>query len=135
MPGNCGLDFGSGPGPTLSLMFEEAGYSVAVYDHYYAREPAVLERQYDFITATEVLEHLREPGRELDSLWGCLKPGGNLGVMTKFALDQERFAQWHYKNDPTHVCFFSRATLDWLATEWQAELTFVDTDAAIFLKK
>ncbi|NOX96903.1 MAG: class I SAM-dependent methyltransferase [Nitrospirae bacterium] len=134
-PGSYGLDFGSGPGPTLSVMFEEAGHSVTIYDYYYARKPSVLEKQYDFITATEVLEHLHMPGKELDRLWNCLKPGGSLGVMTKLALEPERFSQWHYKNDPTHVCFFSRSTFEWLAAQWLAELTFVDKDAAIFLKK
>jgi len=134
-PGSSGLDFGSGPGPTLSVMFEEVGHSVTIYDYYYARNPSVLERQYDFITATEVLEHLHNPGKELDRVWSCLKLGGNLGVMTKLALDRERFARWHYKDDPTHVCFFSRVTFEWLANQWQAELSFVDKDAAIFLKK
>ena len=31
-------------------------------------------------TATEVVEHLRHPGKELDRLWSLLKPGGNLGI-------------------------------------------------------
>jgi 2-polyprenyl-3-methyl-5-hydroxy-6-metoxy-1,4-benzoquinol methylase len=116
-------------------MFEEAGHSVDIYDYYYAGNLSVLERQYDFVTATEVLEHLRNPGKELDRLWGCLRPGGNFGVMTKFALNQEKFARWHYKNDSTHVCFFSRSTFDFLASQWRAELSFVDKDAIIFLKK
>jgi len=27
-PESCGLDFGSGPGPTLSVMFEEQGHTM-----------------------------------------------------------------------------------------------------------
>lgn len=134
-PGSRGLDFGSGPGPTLSVMFEEIGHSMAIYDQFYARDSSVLERSYDFITATEVLEHLHHPRRELDRLWGLLKPGGSLGVMTKLVRDPEAFAGWHYKNDPTHVCFFSRSTFEWLAAEWRAELTFVDKDVMLFYKK
>ena len=88
-PGSSGLDFGSGPGPTLSVMFEENGHSMAIYDHFYAMEPSVLEKQYDFITATEVLEHLQNPRMELDRLWTLLKPGGILGVMTQLVLDYE----------------------------------------------
>ncbi|MBW2545062.1 MAG: class I SAM-dependent methyltransferase [Deltaproteobacteria bacterium] len=134
-PGSCGLDFGSGPGPTLSRMFEEAGHSMAIYDHFYARNPSVLEKQYDFITATEVMEHLHNPKKELDRLWACLKPGARLGIMTKLVLDREAFARWHYKNDPTHVCFFSRSTFEWLAARWQAELTFAGKDVILFYKK
>ncbi len=133
-PRSQGLDFGSGPGPTLSLMFAEQGHSMAIYDHYYARDASVLERQYDFITATEVVEHLHDPKQELDRLWACLKPGGWLGIMTKLARDRKAFAQWHYKNDPTHVCFFARATFEWIAEQWQASLTFVAKDV-IFLYK
>ena len=65
-PQGRGLDFGSGPGPTLSVMFEEAGHSMTLYDPFYAKAPSVLENQYDFVTATEVVEHLRSPREELD---------------------------------------------------------------------
>ncbi len=133
-PGSCGLDFGAGPGPTLSVMFEEAGHTMEIYDHFYSNDSSVLEKQYDFITATEVVEHLHNPGKELDRLWACIKPGGCMGVMTKLTIDRDAFAKWHYKSDLTHVCFFSRLTLKWLAAKWQAELTFVDKDAAIFFK-
>lgn len=88
-PKSQGLDFGSGPGPTLSVMFEEIGHSMSIYDHFYAQDLSVLDKPYDFITATEVVEHLHYPGKELDRLWACLKPGGHLGIMTKLALGHE----------------------------------------------
>ena len=134
-PGSRGLDFGSGPGPTLSVMFEETGHFMAIYDRFYAQEPSVLETQYDFITATEVLEHLHNPGQELDRLWTLLKPGGNLGVMTQLVQDREAFTHWYYKNDPTHVCFYSRSTFQWLARQWQAEVEFADKGVILFHKK
>jgi methyltransferase family protein len=130
--GSHGLDFGSGPGPTLSVMFEEAGHTMALYDKFYASDSTVLNKEYDFITATEVVEHLHKPKIELDRLWGCLKPGGVLGIMTKLALGLEEFTTWHYKNDMTHVCFFSKATFEWLAEEWQAEVRFVHKDVILF---
>jgi len=134
-PESHGLDFGSGPGPTLSVMFEEIGYTMTLYDHFYANEPAALKRQYDFITATEVVEHLRHPRKELGRIWACLKKGGSLGVMTKLALGLEEFAGWHYKNDLTHVNFFSRRTFEWLADQWHANLTFANKDVILFCKK
>ena len=134
LPGSHGLDFGSGPGPTLSVMFEEAGHTMVLYDHFYKREPAVLERQYDFITATEVLEHLHHPGRELAKLWSCLKTGGSLGMMTGLAPEEDEFASWYYIRDPTHVCFFCRETFEWLAARWEAECDFVG-EGTVILKK
>lgn len=134
-PGSHGLDFGSGPGPTLSLMFEEIGHSMAIYDYFYAKDSSVLQGQYDFITATEVLEHLHDPGKELDRLWTLLKPDGYLGVMTRLVPDREAFTRWYYKNDPTHVCFFSPPTFQWLAGRWRAEVAFAAKDVILFYKK
>lgn len=129
-----GLDFGSGPGPTLSVMFEEAGHSMALYDPFYAPETRLLQLRYDFISATEVVEHLHYPGRELDRLWSYLKTNGTLGIMTKRVIDQNAFSNWHYKNDPTHVCFFSLKTFQWLADHWRATLAVPDNDVVLFTK-
>jgi len=133
--GSHGLDFGCGPGPTLSVMFEELGYPMAIYDPFYAAEESVLEIEYDFVTATEVAEHLRSPGKSLNRMWQCVKPGGYLGIMTKRVIDREAFANWHYKNDETHICFYSEQTFDWLAEQWQTEPVFVETDVVIFQKQ
>lgn len=132
--GSEGLDFGCGPGPTLSLMFAESGMSMAVYDPFYAPDTRVLARQYDFITATEVVEHLHHPRRDLDGLWRQLRPGGHLGIMTKLALEVDAFARWHYIRDPTHVVFFSRDTFRWLARRWQAGLEFFHDDVIVLTR-
>jgi len=133
-PASHGLDFGSGPGPTLSLMFTEAGHRMSLFDPFYAPEKQVLTGEYDFITATEVVEHLHFPAEEFALLWSLLKPGGWLGIMTKPALDLEAFSRWHYKNDPTHVCFFSITTMAWLANQWQAEFQQIGKDVFLFQK-
>ncbi len=132
--GSRGLDFGSGPGPTLSVMFAERGYPMTIYDPLYAPDASVLEEEYDFVTATEVVEHFRNPAQSLSQMWGCVKPGGYLGMMTKLVIDQAAFANWHYKNDDTHICFFSRKTFGWLAWQWQTEPVFVGKDVTIFQK-
>ena len=129
-----GLDFGSGPGPTLSLMFDELGYKMEIYDPLYATDESVLDNQYDFITATEVVEHFHNPIQTLNKMWDCLKPGGYLGIMTKLVIDQTAFTSWHYKNDPTHVCFFSTKTFDWLTNHWQAKIVFKENDVIILHK-
>ncbi len=129
-----GLDFGSGPGPTLSVMFEEKGHAMSLYDPFYAPDPDALQQDYDFISASEVVEHLHHPRQELDRLWSCLRPNGTLGIMTKRVIDREAFSTWHYKNDPTHVCFFSLETFSWLAKLWNASFTAPDKDVVLFTK-
>jgi 2-polyprenyl-3-methyl-5-hydroxy-6-metoxy-1,4-benzoquinol methylase len=129
-----GLDFGCGPGPTLSVMLEERGYKVDLFDKFYAQDRAVFSRKYDFITATEVLEHLSQPAFELNRLYNMLNPGGVLGVMTEMLPDNTHFADWYYKNDPTHIMFFSQKTFQYLAKLWRAKLTIVSDRVVIFEK-
>lgn len=134
-PGSKGLDFGSGPGPTLHLMFEEQGYPMNIYDPFYDDDVTVFDDHYDFITATEVVEHLFTPGDELERLWNCLQPGGYLGIMTKIAQnDRQHFADWHYRLDLTHVTFYTRETFEWIANQWNATVEFHGNRVIIFQK-
>jgi len=129
-----GLDFGSGPGPTLSLMFTETGYEMVIYDPFYAQDTQALNTTYDFITASEVAEHLYAPGEVLTRLLRLLKPGGWLGLMTKLVKDQHAFSRWHYKLDPTHVCFFSRDTFHWWAAHSGCAVDFIGQDVILLHK-
>ncbi len=127
-----GLDFGCGPGPTLSTMFEDENHSVDLFDKYYANNSQVFNQQYDFITATEVLEHLSDPGFEINRLFSILNSGGVLAVMTQLLTNEVDFSTWYYKNDPTHICFFSEKTLRYLAKEHNARLEIVGDNTALF---
>jgi len=129
-----GLDFGCGPGPTLSVMLEERGHRVALYDRYFAPDVSVLAERYDFITATEVVEHLANPGEVLDQLWLQLVPGGWLGLMTAL-LEGVDFSRWYYKNDPTHISFFARETFLWLGQRWGVAPKFFGSSVIFFQKK
>ena len=136
---STGLDFGCGDGPALASMFAEAGHVVALYDPYYAPDPSVFCRQFDFIVLSEVAEHLSAPGMELDRLWRCLAPGGWLGIMTKRVRDRDAFRTWHYIADPTHIGFFSDTSFRWLADHWSlqgmsARLTFFAPDVVLIGK-
>lgn len=119
-----GLDFGCGPGPALAAMLREAGHSVALFDPQFAPDPQALERQYDFISCSEVVEHLHQPAVEFARLGRMLKPGGWLGVMTCWQTDDAAFAGWHYRRDPTHVVFYRSDTFACLAHQfgWRCDL-------------
>lgn len=134
-PKQKGLDFGCGPGPALARMLTEHGHQVSLYDPFYFRDRAVLTAAYDFITATEVVEHLRHPGRVFVDLFGMLRPGGWLGVMTKLVIDREAFRSWHYIRDPTHISFFSRDTFEYIALRFNAAVEFVGRDVVLLHKR
>ncbi|MCF7936139.1 MAG: class I SAM-dependent methyltransferase [Synergistales bacterium] len=114
-PPQEGLDFGSGPGPTLSVMLEEAGHRMSLYDPFYAPDRSVLERQYDFVTCSEAVEHFHRPDREWRLLCGLVRPGGLLAVMTQMVPEDMAFRAWGYKRDLTHVSFFDSETFRYLA--------------------
>jgi 2-polyprenyl-3-methyl-5-hydroxy-6-metoxy-1,4-benzoquinol methylase len=133
-PASYGLDFGCGPGPTLSIMLEEQGHNMSLYDIYYHPDTQVLDKTYDFITATEVIEHLYQPDQVWQQWLNLVKPGGWIGLMTKMVIDVEAFANWHYKNDLTHVIFFSRKTFEYLAERDQLKLEFVGKDVILLRK-
>lgn len=133
-PGSSGLDYGSGPGPTLSIMFKEAGHKMEIFDPFYANDPSVFNLTYDFITSTETAEHFYNPQQEFDRLWEILKPGGVLGIMTKLRPKDEPFADWHYHKDDTHVALYSKETFQWLAKKLNAKLTIIG-ERVILLEK
>ena len=111
--GARGLDFGSGPSPTLCSMFSDAGYRVDRYDPFFGPYE-IKEGQYDFITSTEVVEHFRTPRKELDKIYTLLSQGGYLGVMTQEVPDDSlRREQWYYFRDTTHVSFFTDRSMQW----------------------
>lgn len=130
-----GLDYGSGPGPTLSFMLAERGFEIAIYDPFFAPDPEALRRSYDFITCTEVVEHFHAPGDELDRLNRLLRPGGWLGVMTELLREGCAFENWHYVRDPTHVCFYRPETMQWIARRYGWTLDVPHPNVALFRKQ
>lgn len=127
-PASKGLDYGCGPGPVLAAMLREAGHDVALYDPFFHRDEAALERRYDFVACTEVVEHFHRPAHEFARLRALLRPGGWLGILTCFQTDDARFAGWHYRRDTTHVAFYREATFRHLAARhgWRCDVPAKD---------
>lgn len=133
-PPAVGLDYGAGPGPTLSLMLEERGFEMEIYDPFFAPHSDLLTRTYDFITCTETAEHFHSPALEFDRLHGLLNPGGWLAVMTKWA-DGKDFRRWSYARDVTHVCFYQQETMAWIADHFEYQLDVPSRDVSLFRKQ
>ena len=128
------LAFGCGPGPALAQMLDERGFPCSTYDPIYAPDLAALDQQYDFVTCTEVVEHLHRPAREWQHFARLVKPGGWLGIMTRWLIDDDAFTRWHYRRDPTHVCFWQPDTFAWLAREQGWQVTLVGNPVVLMQK-
>ena len=103
-------------------MMQEAGHLCDGYDPLFANHGSALNQRYDFVTCTEVVEHFHEPRKEFDQLVRLLRPGGWLAVMTSWYPPEDQFLEWHYRRDPTHVCFYSPRTFQWLSQHYDLEL-------------
>ncbi len=109
------LDFGAGPGPVIIHRLKETGYTqTAVYDPNFWPDRNVLATRYDAIFASEVIEHLRKPGLEFKQLRESLSPHGIWLFMTLFYDESIDFNTWYYRQDPTHISFYSKKTMEWL---------------------
>lgn len=112
--GSRGLDFGSGRGAIVSTMLAERGMVMERYDPFFYPDHSVLNESYDFIAACEVAEHFREPRREFGLLRSILRDGGKLFVMTHLIGTGIDFSTWYYKDDETHVFFYSKESFEWV---------------------
>lgn len=111
-PDMRGLDYGCGHTPTLHLLLAEAGLHCENYDPFFF--PEWPTGTFDFLFATEVVEHFHQPAAEWPRMLSLLKPGGILTVMTAPWGNLESFRTWGYASDETHVAFYHRKTLDWI---------------------
>lgn len=133
--GASGLDYGAGPGPALQRMMIEDGFDAQVYDIYFHPDKSALATGYDFITCTETAEHFDDPRGEFDRLDRLLRRGGWLGVMTGMPENWDTFPSWYYHRDPTHVNFFSQATMEWIAARLGWDAHFPKKNVTLFHKR
>jgi hypothetical protein len=115
-------------------MLAGAGHVMHLYDPFFFPDSAVLDQQFDFVTCTEVAEHFHQPHAEFTRLVALVKPGGLLALMTNFQTDDSRFADWHYRRDPTHVTFYREQTCHVIAAEFGLACE-IPSKNVVFLRK
>ncbi len=130
--GAKGLDFGCGPTTLLADILKEDGFAMEVFDPFYETDSSVLDNKYDFIVSTEVVEHLNDPLPEFKKLLAMLNKNGILAIMTKPYENSIDFKTWNYKNDRTHIGFYSIDTFDWLAGELGIKYDQFEKDIFVF---
>ena len=128
------LEYGCGPGPVLAQLLEQKHKHVTCHDPYFMPNPQWETRHYDVITCTEVFEHLAHPFDVLASLRQRLAPQGHLALMTHFHYDDPtRFKTWFYKQDPTHIGFFTPKTFEIMAAKLGLHVKAHDGKKSILL--
>ncbi|MEM7233353.1 MAG: class I SAM-dependent methyltransferase [Planctomycetota bacterium] len=120
------LDFGCGPGPALGSILRARNLDVDVVEYDPIYQPSTLEvdRAFDVIVATEVIEHARRPRELFEQCRGLLRRGGVFAVMTETRLADRDFSAWWYVRDPTHIAFYEEWTFRVVAEifSWRVEI-------------
>jgi len=136
------LDFGSGPGPVLSMLLKKMGFEVDIYDIYFAPQKVYRGKTYDLITCTEVLEHVKNPLEILKELKKHLNPGAILAIMTLFhpveglsPANASVFNNWWYRRDPTHISFFRPETFRYISRVLDMAILMIDEKNTVSLGK
>lgn len=112
-----GLDYGAGTGPVIASLLREQGFEIVLYDPFFHPNAAAIKQAYDFVVACEVIEHFHHPLDEFKKLFDLLRPKGKLYCMTDPLDSSDDFAQWYYKDDPSHVLFYNKVNLEWICQQ------------------
>jgi hypothetical protein len=118
----------------LAQLLEEKGYSVEVYDPFFA-PTALVHKRFAWVSCCEVVEHFYQPAEEWEKITSLVLPGGILGVRTNLAkpeMDGQLFQGWHYPRDPTHTSFYHPATMSWIAKRFGLSIEFQNSVTTIF---
>ncbi|MEW6184554.1 MAG: class I SAM-dependent methyltransferase [Thermodesulfobacteriota bacterium] len=141
------LDYGSGGGFLTEALrrkgFTVDGYEPMIHGEF---EEGKYSRNYDVVILNEVLEHLPDINKTFDLIYDLVAPQGIMILKTlltdSLINDPEHFLQlfkaWWYKDDPTHISFFSSLTFEFLCRDRGRNLEVLgisSTENCLVLKK
>ena len=128
-----GLDFGCGAIPTVKELFVSQGYGCDNYDPLFF--PELPNKKYDFIIATECFEHFFFPAKDLQLINSKLHPNGILIIMTEQWVSAAKFKSWYYAKDATHVSFYHKSSMDFIARKFDYEKIYSDNARVTIFRK
>lgn len=131
------LDYGSGGG-FLARELRNSGLNVECYepmlDGAFCKEAHI--KKYDILILNEVIEHIDQLLITFSNIYDSLIDGGSVLIKTmvtdSILTDPYNFSynfrHWWYKDDPTHVSFFSSLTFEYICSNIFPDLTITKQD-------
>jgi hypothetical protein len=129
---HTGLDYGAGTGPVITKILKDYSYNIKTYDPYFHNYPEYLKKKYDYIACCEVIEHFYNPYSEFKKLKNMVKKTGALYCQTNLYNKSINFKNWYYKNDPTHVFFYTEKSIFWIKENFAFHDVTIDSRLIIF---
>jgi len=84
------------------------------------------KEEYDRIILTQVIEHIEEPIKWLETLLFMLKKGGKIILSTENKTIYPRYAIWQTDFPPIHIWWFSEKSFEYIASKINTKITFTD---------
>jgi SAM-dependent methyltransferase len=135
-PPRAVLDYGSGPAPSMGALLGERGYSASSWDPEFSPEPDNRSGPFAAVIMHEVLEHCFSPANALRDAASMLPPGGILAVSTlSRPRNPEDFLRWWYREDITHVSFYSKECLSAICREAGFDLVWQEGESISVFRK
>ena len=108
------LDYGGGNGSMADHLRANGFTDVTTYDPFVPAHATRPERQFDLITAFEVMEHTNRPAQTRDDMIALLNPEGLLMFSTLLIPDEiapEDIGWWYIAPRNGHVTLYSKPSL------------------------
>lgn len=111
------LDYGCGKNAVLGMLLQRKGVTIDSYDPLYSLGIECLSKKYDILVLCEVVEHMRNLKDEIRRIKKILDKNGKIILRTNVYPSVEEFCTWWYKEDMTHINFFSRKSIQLFASK------------------
>jgi 2-polyprenyl-3-methyl-5-hydroxy-6-metoxy-1,4-benzoquinol methylase len=109
------LDFGCGKNAVLAGILSKKGVRCDSYDPLFNYSIDFSDKHYDTIILCEVIEHIRNLHEDLSLIQKLTKQDSKVIIRTQRYPSLESFPQWWYRQDSTHLNFFSDKALEYIA--------------------
>ncbi len=128
------LDYGSGPEKVLTDILLKKGVDCTAFDPLYDIVFEIENNIFDIVILCEVVEHMRDIRKEAALIKTILKPQGYVMIRTELFREGVDFVNWWYLRDPTHINFFSKASMQRFGEKLGRKI-FYSNDKNIFILK
>ena len=130
------LDFGSGPNPLAVKLLKERNIDAYTWDIFFANESFPVQESFDIVLCIEVAEHFIDLQKDFYDLARVLKQNGFAFVHTHISpRTDEDFLCWWYIQDITHISFYSKKSLEILASMNSLDVISIEKEKLSIFKR
>ncbi len=137
------FDYGSGPYPAFVMLLREYNekkvfkndVQIKHWDPFFYPNGDFFENGADIVFCLEVIEHFENPLEGFEGLAKSCAQGGLIAIQTQLAPNTfDDFKKWWYKDDFTHVSFYTHASIEACSKRVGLVLE-AEKDGVVFLRK